>query len=149
MFVFHKIKKIRCLPFFTVWAKFEDGRQVAYNMASLFDRFEIFKTFQTIPGLFETARISAGGYGIEWNDDIDIAAEEIYVNGTPLELEPEKPPRGEVCPTCRQMIRRSSEMQKKASIMNLSKRKHKAGRKVNPNSKRQQAIRAKVTAAAR
>ena len=32
--------------------------------------------------LFKKARLSPGGYAVEWNDDLDLDAEEIWVSGT-------------------------------------------------------------------
>ena len=34
-----------------------------------------------VPGLFNQVRIYAGGYGVVWNDEIDLSAEELYYNG--------------------------------------------------------------------
>lgn len=137
------------MPFFMLWAEFEDGRQVVYNIADLFDRFPVFRTFEKLPGLFETVKIAGGGYGVEWNDELDLAAEEIYDHGTPFELEPCRPERGESCPTCGQQIRRRSAAQREASRANLTKRKCKGGRPIDPNSKRQQTLRAKAKSAAK
>lgn len=35
--------------------------------------------------LFKTARVDVGGYGIVWNDDLDIAESELWLNGQPVE----------------------------------------------------------------
>jgi hypothetical protein len=32
-------------------------------------------------GLFEQAKVAGGGYGIYWNDDLDIGCDELYING--------------------------------------------------------------------
>ena len=50
-------------------------------MKPLMREHEIFRIFKTVPGLFEQVRADVGGYGIVWNEDIDLDAEEIWVNG--------------------------------------------------------------------
>ncbi len=35
--------------------------------------------------LFKTAHVDVGGYGIVWNDEIDIAESELWLNGQPVE----------------------------------------------------------------
>lgn len=36
---------------------------------------------QTINGLFQQVKVDAGGFGISWNDEIDLASEELRING--------------------------------------------------------------------
>ena len=31
--------------------------------------------------MFEKVKVDAGGYGISWNDEIDIACDELYFGG--------------------------------------------------------------------
>ena len=42
---------------------------------------------------FRALRVDAGGYGLSWNDDMDIAASELWLNGTPVEVQPLSPSR--------------------------------------------------------
>ena len=62
-------------------AHFIDGTDKLYDMKPLMDEYEAFKGLQTIPGLYAQVKVDAGGYGISWNEDIDLDAEEIWVNG--------------------------------------------------------------------
>ncbi|MCD8049038.1 MAG: DUF2442 domain-containing protein [Clostridia bacterium] len=50
-------------------------------MQPLFDIWEDFKTLKTVDGLFELVRVDAGGYGICWNEDNDLACDELWENG--------------------------------------------------------------------
>ena len=34
-----------------------------------------------IPGLFEQVKVDSGGYGISWNDELDLSCNELYYNG--------------------------------------------------------------------
>ena len=80
--MFHKVQSIKALPAFVLLAHFADGSDKLYDMKRLFVPYPIFKSFETVPGLFQLAKVDIGGYGIVWNEDIDIDAEEIYQNGT-------------------------------------------------------------------
>jgi hypothetical protein len=43
--------------------------------------WEAFKALSYIPGLFNLVKVEAGGYGISWNDHIDLACDELFENG--------------------------------------------------------------------
>ena len=79
--MYHKVKSVTALSNYVLLAHFTDGSDKLYDMKPLFDEYPIFKTFETIPGLFQNAKADVGGYGIVWNEDIDIDAEEVYQNG--------------------------------------------------------------------
>ena len=59
---------------------FEDGIFKKYDLEPLAAKWPVFNALR-YRKLFESAQVDAGGYGIVWNEDIDIAAEEIYFNG--------------------------------------------------------------------
>ena len=105
---------------------------------------EIFNELKN-PELFVQVKVDTGGYGISWNDDIDLDGEEIWANGTVVKEALLISP-GCSCPTCGQKIRQRSEAQANASRANLAKRTHKGGRPINPNSKRQQMLAKKTSA---
>ena len=132
----HKISQIKTLSNGILWVEFKDGRQVLYDVEALSCSNPAFLPLFTETALFANARRDAGGYGVSWNDDIDLSAEELWNNGTLLKDETVLTP-GCKCPTCGQMIRRKSEAQATASRANLAKRKNKGGRPVNPTSERQ------------
>jgi hypothetical protein len=77
----HKITKIITLKKYVLLAQFENGEQRQYDLQPIISEIDAFKTLAIINGLFEQARVCSSGYGISWNDDIDIACEEIYKNG--------------------------------------------------------------------
>lgn len=60
--------------------KFENGITKVYDVKPLFDKWEIFKELKN-NDLFKNMKIDAGGYGISWNDDIDLSCNELYENG--------------------------------------------------------------------
>jgi hypothetical protein len=44
-----------------------------YDVAPLQNNLPVFETLSTTPGLFECVRVDAGGYGVVWNDELDLA----------------------------------------------------------------------------
>ena len=77
----HKITAVTPRKGFKILAHFSDGSAKEYDMVPLMDSIEAFKPLRTIPGLFEQVSADPGGYGVSWNDDIDLDASEIWVNG--------------------------------------------------------------------
>ncbi len=141
--MFHRIAHVKALPDLILWVEFSDRKQVCYRLSALLETIPQFRDLENIPGLFELVQIDPGGYGVSWNDDLDLSAEELYSNGKPVR-NPAALPCGHPCPTCGQMIRRKSEAQQAASRANLAKRKSKGGRPVNPDSKRQQMMKRRL-----
>ncbi len=137
--MFHKIAKIKPLPGMLLWAEFKDGTEIVYNVSALPALNPVFQELCNNSELFESVKVDGGGFGISWNDDIDLDAEEVWNNGTVLKVAAELAP-GCSCPTCGQKIRRRSEAQARASRANLAKRTSKGGRPVNPESKRQKKL---------
>jgi hypothetical protein len=66
---------------YTLLLTFETGEKKVFDFKPKLQR-EVFKPLQDIT-LFMQAH---NGYdGVVWNDDIDIASEHLYYNGTPVE----------------------------------------------------------------
>lgn len=80
--MYHKIKSAAPLPGYTLRVCFSDGTSIDYAVSQLFARIEAFQTFLSVPGLFDQVRVDPGGYGISWNDDLDLDGEELWTNGT-------------------------------------------------------------------
>jgi hypothetical protein len=79
----YKIVSVKALPGLMLKAFFESGDVRIYDVAPLKERFPVFETLSTTPGLFDRVRVDAGGYGVVWNDEVDLASEEIWFNGQP------------------------------------------------------------------
>ena len=80
--MYHKIRSVFPLPDHVLLLHFSDGTAKRYDMKPLIQEMEAFANLKSIPGLFEQATVDSGGYGVSWNDDIDIDGEELWVNGT-------------------------------------------------------------------
>ena len=78
---FHKLKSITPLAGKILLAVFQDGTIRHYDTKPLKDRLPVFRMLDYVHGLFEQARVDTGGYGVIWNDELDLSSEEIYENG--------------------------------------------------------------------
>lgn len=78
--MFFKIKSIEMLPDFLIRASFEGNVIKTYDFKPLFKKYPVFEPLKQ-RSFFDQAVVDCGGYGIKWNDDIDIDAAEIWYNG--------------------------------------------------------------------
>ncbi len=85
VFMFHKIKTITPKDNYILSAVFQDGTTKEYDIKPLFAEISAFKDLEAINGLFKQVRVDMGGYGISWNDDIDLSADEIWEHGEVVE----------------------------------------------------------------
>ena len=79
--MFHKAKSVTPLPDYRLLVHFADGSDKEYDIKPLFDSYPVFLELKETVGLFGQAKVDTGGYGISWNENVDIDAEEIYQNG--------------------------------------------------------------------
>jgi len=79
--MFYKVNAVHPLPDLNLLVIFQNGEQKRYNINPLLDMWEPFKALTTTVGLFEQVKVDSGGYGISWNDEIDLACNELYYNG--------------------------------------------------------------------
>jgi hypothetical protein len=78
--IFHRILTISVVAPSRLHALFVDGKEKEYDLR----RWEHHPAFAILfrhPALQTAVRVEPGGYGISWNDTIDLSAEEIYGNG--------------------------------------------------------------------
>jgi len=79
--MFHAVEKAEALPDFHLSVSFRAGESKVYDVRPLMAKHEAFRSFGLTHGLFEQVKVSVGGYGVYWNDDIDISCNELYANG--------------------------------------------------------------------
>ena len=82
--MFHKITAAAPLDGLRLLAHFSDGTAKEYDLRPLLDTYPAFRDLETVHGLVRQIRVDPGGYGVSWNDDLDLSAEEIYANGRPV-----------------------------------------------------------------
>ena len=83
--MFYKVKEVSPLSDFRLLVLFENGVKKQYDVKPLFRVWDAFLSLVSVDGLFEQVKVDAGGYGISWNDDIDLSCNELYEGGTPCD----------------------------------------------------------------
>lgn len=86
--MFYKVKSVTPLPNYTLRVLFENGTEKEYNVQPLFAKWPVFTDLQTVTGLFDLVKVDAGGYGVSWNDDLDLSCNELWENGN-IDINPE------------------------------------------------------------
>lgn len=76
----HKIKSIITKNDLIISATFFDGTVKEYSVDRLFNIYPQLKELENRE-LFNGVQIDAGGYGVSWNDDLDLDAETIWEDG--------------------------------------------------------------------
>ncbi|MDO4982402.1 MAG: helix-turn-helix domain-containing protein [Eubacteriales bacterium] len=78
--MFHKAVKIEYREGTVLELTFRDGYVKQFDMAVMFGIYPPLKAL-TDRSLFTSGKLSSGGYGIIWNDDLDLEAETVYEEG--------------------------------------------------------------------
>lgn len=66
---------------------FFGGEVKQFDMAPLFSEFPQFQAFREKEGLLEKVVVDQGGYGVSWNDELDLDAETIWDGGILIEVQ--------------------------------------------------------------
>ena len=83
--MFHKVKTISPLPEFRLSVQFSEGVTKIYDFKPLFEKIPAFRYFMDHPEEFNEVSVDIGGYGIIWNDDIDLSCDELWEHGITVE----------------------------------------------------------------
>ena len=83
--MFHKVKTISPLPEFKLSVQFSEGVTKIYDFKPLFEKIPAFRYFMDHPEEFNEVIVDVGGYGIIWNDDLDLSCDELWEHGITVE----------------------------------------------------------------
>ena len=86
--MFNYLKRIELKENLIIISEFNDGRITSYDLKNQIDKIPVYNDLLNNESLYNTGNLPPDGSGIIWNDDIDIAAEELYYNGTLIETKP-------------------------------------------------------------
>lgn len=78
--MFHKIKNVSPLPEYKLSVQFAEGVTKIYDMNPLFEKMPVFAALKDNE-MFGGVGVDVGGYGIVWNDDLDLSCDELWDNG--------------------------------------------------------------------
>ncbi len=87
--MFHKITSLQTKENYILIAGFANNKVKKFDLKPYIDKYEPFKQFIAQPNLFEKAKIDIGGYGVVWNDNLDISADGIYEKGVDYSIDGE------------------------------------------------------------
>ena len=79
--MFHKVKTVCALPDHQLSVQFAEGLTKIYDVKPLFKKWAAFKALENDPALFSSIEVDVGGYGVVWNDNLDLSCDELYTNG--------------------------------------------------------------------
>ena len=83
--MFHKIKSVAPLPDYKLSVQFSEGTTKIYDVKPLFEKIPVFKFLFENAEEFTGVAVDVGGYGIIWNDDLDLSCDELWENGVVVE----------------------------------------------------------------
>lgn len=79
--MFHKVKSVNALPEYCLSVQFAEGITKKYDVKPLFNIWPVFQMFKKYPELFYRVKVDQGGYGVIWNDELDLSCDELFENG--------------------------------------------------------------------
>lgn len=77
---FHKVKVVSALPDMRLSVQFENGATKVYDVKPLEERFVTFKVLED-EDLFRDVEVGQCGYGVVWNDGLDLSCDELWDHG--------------------------------------------------------------------
>lgn len=83
--MFHKVKNVSPLPDFKLSVQFCEGVTKLYDVKPLFEKLPVFSVLKDDPAVFNCVTVDVGGYGIVWNDDLDLSCDELWEHGVAVQ----------------------------------------------------------------
>lgn len=77
---------------FSLEVEFMNGDVKKYSMDYMLAKFPQFQTLKDDKKLFQSVNVDAGGYGVSWNDDLDVDAQTIWEEGVLIEMPKKEQP---------------------------------------------------------
>ena len=79
--MFHKVASVEPGADCSLNVLFLDGTRKEYDIRRLFDRYPMFRQLAEDEALFHQVKVDQGGYGVSWNDELDLSCDELYDHG--------------------------------------------------------------------
>lgn len=83
----HRVQEVKAKDNLIIEVIFLGGEVKKYDVKNLFNQFPQFKKLLKNQELFDKVSVDLGGYGISWNDELDLDAETLWVDGILIELQ--------------------------------------------------------------
>lgn len=78
--MFHKVKNVYPKDDMIIEVYFDNNIKKEYDIKTILNKWSIFKKLKD-EELFKKVKVDVGGYGISWNENIDLSCEELWKNG--------------------------------------------------------------------
>ena len=83
--MYYKITSLVALDDYILLLGFSNGEYKKFDLKPLMKKYPVFKDLETIPNLYKQVKIDIGGYGIVWNNYLDLDGTGLYENGEKCE----------------------------------------------------------------
>ncbi|MBE6651482.1 MAG: DUF2442 domain-containing protein [Ruminococcaceae bacterium] len=83
--MFHKIKNVFPLSDYKLSVQFSEGITKIYDMNPLFKKIPAFEELKNNTAEFSNISVDIGGYGVVWNDRLDLSCDELWENGVQVD----------------------------------------------------------------
>ena len=83
--MYYKITSLVALDDYILLLGFSNGEFKKFDLKPLMKKYPPFKDLETIPNLYKQVKIDIGGYGIIWNDYLDLDGTGLYEKGEECE----------------------------------------------------------------
>jgi hypothetical protein len=78
--MFYKVNDVTPLENYILLVKFENDLEKYYDIKPLFKKWATFNKLKQ-DNLYQSGKVDDGGYGISWNEEIDLSSDELWENG--------------------------------------------------------------------
>ena len=79
--MFHKVNNVETLPNCVLSVKFAEGITKTYDLKPIMKKWKQFSALKEDVTLYEGVKVDQGGYGISWNDELDLSCNELFDHG--------------------------------------------------------------------
>ena len=79
--MFHKVNNVEPLSNFILSVRFSEGISKEYDLKPLFKKWKQFAVLKNNEELYESVKVDQGGFGISWNDELDLSCNELFDSG--------------------------------------------------------------------
>ena len=79
--MFYKIKSVKAMENYILQITFENKTIKYYDVKNLFEKWSMFKKLRDNEELFLNVKVDVGGYGVSWDEGLDILCNELWENG--------------------------------------------------------------------
>jgi len=87
MIAYPKILSVTPIEGYQLQVTFRNHETKVYDCGGLLNHpaFAVLRD----PAIFRTAQVDAGGYGVRWNDDLDLSESELWLHGVSVAIQNE------------------------------------------------------------